>query len=128
LPLSPKMTAPGNVSDNQDISLGSLCGSVQQLRDIAAIDDDVGLRAQVLLKLGDLFGGEADDLFLPRLINVRSAGPPDFHAGRMWTSVSVAPTAVAISVASDAVWRQCGLKSAEQRTRRIENSRACASS
>jgi hypothetical protein len=66
----PQMAAGGNVSDDQDVSLRLLCRSVQQLRDIAAIDDDFGLRAHVLLKLGDLFGGEADDF--------------SFHTGSTW--------------------------------------------
>ena len=57
-----QMAAPRNVSDNQDVSLRSLRRSVQQLRNIATIDDDFGLSAYVLLKLGDLFDGEANDL------------------------------------------------------------------
>src|ERR1039457_5377593 len=61
----PQMASPRAVSDDQDVSLRLLCRSVQQLRNIAAIDDDFGLRAHVLLKLGDLFDGVADDHLLP---------------------------------------------------------------
>jgi hypothetical protein len=62
------------VSDDQDVSLGLLRRPAQQLQDIAALDDDFGSDAHVLLKLGDLLGGEADNqtglalpAFLPRL-------------------------------------------------------------
>ena len=44
-------------------SLCLLRRPVQHLRDIAAIDDDFGLCAYLLLKLGDLFGSKADDFF-----------------------------------------------------------------
>ena len=60
-----QMAANRIVSDDQDVSLSLFGRSVQQLRDIAVIDDDFGLRAHVLLKLGDLLSGEADDRFLP---------------------------------------------------------------
>ena len=78
----PQMASPRNVSDDQNVGLGSLRRPIQQLRDIAAIDDDFGLRAYVLLKLGDLFGGETDDLLLPNGIDVGSTGTPNLHAGR----------------------------------------------
>ncbi len=42
-----QMASPGNASDDQDVSVRSRCRSVQQLRDIAAIDDYFGLRADV---------------------------------------------------------------------------------
>jgi hypothetical protein len=90
------MAAPGNVSDNQYVSLGLLGRAVQQIRDIAAIDDNFGLRAYFPLQLGDLFGGEADNLVLPRRVEISTLPV-------MWISVSVASTAAAISAASDTV-------------------------
>ena len=78
----PQMASPRAVSDDQDVSLCLLRRSVQRLRNIAAIDDDLGLRAHVLLKLGDLFGGEADDPLLSNGIDMGSAGTPDLYAGR----------------------------------------------
>ena len=124
-----QMASPGNVSDDQDVGFRLLRRPVQQLRDIAAIDDDFGLRAHVLLKLRRS----------PRRRSRRSSpstpGRRGIRRGRrtprwtvMWTSVSVASTAAAISAASDTVWRLCAFNSTEQRTRRIENSPAGASS
>ena len=78
----PQMASKMTVSDDQDVRLRLLSRSVQQLRDIAAIDDDFGLRAHVLLKLGDLFGGKADDCLLPHGVDVGSAGAVDLHTGR----------------------------------------------
>jgi len=78
----PQMASARSVSDDQDISLRSLRRSVQQLRDIAAIDGDFGLRAHILLKLGDHFGGEADDILLPNKVDVGSTGAVGLHAGR----------------------------------------------
>jgi len=76
------MAAPRTVSDDQEVSLDPLRRPVQQFRDIAAIDDDLGLRANLLLKVGDLLGGEADDHLLPRGIDVGTAGAVELHAVR----------------------------------------------
>jgi len=78
----PQMAAPRNVSKDQNISLRLLCRPVQQLRDIAAIDDDFGLRAHFLLKPGDLFGGGAHNCQLPHGVDMGSARAVDLHAGR----------------------------------------------
>jgi hypothetical protein len=55
------MASQGTVSNDQDVRVRLLCGSVQQLRDIAAVDDHFGLRAELLLKLGDVLGGGPDE-------------------------------------------------------------------
>ena len=67
--------------DDQDVRLGSLRRLVQQLRDIAAIDDDFGVGADLLLKLGDLFVGGAAKLLLPNRVDVGSAGAEALDAG-----------------------------------------------
>jgi hypothetical protein len=64
------MPAQRSVPDDQQLSLGARRHLVQQRRDMAALDDDVGPDARTLLKRGHLFGGEADDGLLPHRIDV----------------------------------------------------------
>ncbi len=52
-----QMAAPGNVSDDQHVSLRLLRRAIQQLRDTAAIDDNFGLRTYV-----DMRSSRAADL------------------------------------------------------------------
>ena len=47
--------------DDQEVTFGLLRCSVQQLMHIATINDYLGLGAHLLLKFGDLLGGEADE-------------------------------------------------------------------
>ena len=70
-----QMAAPGNMSDDQDVSPRSFRCPVQQFRNISAVDDDLSLRAHVLLEFGHLFGRETCERLLPLRVDVESAGP-----------------------------------------------------
>ncbi len=61
------------MSDDREVGLCLLCRPVQQLGHTAAIDNDFGVRARVVRKLGDLFGGEAGDPRFPHRVDVGSA-------------------------------------------------------
>jgi len=61
----PQVAANRTVSDDQEVTLGLLCSSVQQRMHIAAINDYFCLGAHILLKLGNLRGGVADERLLP---------------------------------------------------------------
>ena len=49
---------------------------------IAAVDDDVSVSADVLLKFGDLLGGHADDRLLPLRVDVGSAWAEELDTAR----------------------------------------------
>ena len=76
----PQMAAPRKVSDDQDVQLSFALLLGSTVRDIAAIDDEFGVRSHVLRKLGNFFGGEADDLLLPHMVDgvadLRVQNPP----------------------------------------------------
>lgn len=74
------MTAGRHVPDDQEVTLGLPRRAVQLLMQIAAFNDDFGIRAHVLLKFGDLLGGVADDRLLPHREDWGSSGAKNLDA------------------------------------------------
>jgi len=75
VPVVPQVAANRTVSDDQEVTLGLLCSSVQQRMHIAAINDYFCLGAHILLKLGNLRGGVADERLLPLGKDMGSSRP-----------------------------------------------------
>ena len=94
----------------EHIGFRLLRGPVQQLRDVAAVDDDFGVRSDVLLKFGDLLVAMPTIVFFHSASTWDPPGPKVSTLAVMWTSVSVASTAAAISAARDKVCRLCGVQ------------------
>jgi len=77
-----QVTATGNMSEDHKVGFRLFRRPGQRLRDVAAFDDDIEIRAHILLKFADLFCGEADDLLLPFGIDVDSSRAVLIHADR----------------------------------------------
>ena len=67
---------------NEDVGFRLLRGPVQQLWDVATVDDDLNVRADILLKFGDLLGPHANDRLLPLRVDEVTARAEDFDAAR----------------------------------------------
>jgi len=73
--IGPQVAAARQVPDDQKVTLRLFCRSVQQLMNVSAINDHLGIGVCISLKLGDLLSGVADEHLFPFGNDMEPPGP-----------------------------------------------------